>query len=91
LVDARVRPALSAALVLAALAAAQPAPAADKVSGPPFDLAAKTPHEIVFTIDTQPARDVLGLLAGAPGPTAALRRLKASAHATALVMTTTRP
>jgi hypothetical protein len=84
LVDARGRSALTAALVLAALAAARPAPA-EASSGPPFDLAAKTPHEIVFTIDTQPARDVLGLLAGAPGPTAALRRLKSSAHATAAI------
>lgn len=85
MVEVRVRPALSAALVLAALAAALPAPAADTASGPPFDLGVKTPHEIVFTIDTQPARDVLGLLAGAPGPTAALRRLKASTHATAAI------
>ena len=85
MVDARVRPVFAASLVLAALAAARPAPAASVTSGPPFDLAAKTPHEIVFTIDTQPARDVLGLLAGAPGPTAALRRLKASTHATAAI------
>ncbi|MBK9061810.1 MAG: hypothetical protein IPL89_01185 [Acidobacteria bacterium] len=85
MVEARVRPALFTALVLAALAAARPASAADTASGPPFDLSAKTPHEIAFTIDTQPARDVLGLLAGAPGPTAALRRLKASAHATAAI------
>jgi hypothetical protein len=85
LVEAGVRPAVAAALVLAALAATGCAFAADTVSGPPFDLAAKTPHEIVFTIDTQPARDVLGLLAGAPGPTAALRRLKSSAHATAAI------
>lgn len=85
MVEARVRSALSTALILAVLAAARPAPAGDTASGPPFDLAAKTPHEIVFTIDTQPARDVLGLLAGAPGPTAALRRLKASAHATAAI------
>ena len=68
--------------VLATLAAARPAAGADTFPGPPFDLGAKTPHEIVFTIDTQPARDVLGLLSGAPGPTAALRRLKASGHAT---------
>jgi hypothetical protein len=88
LVDARVRRALSGALALMALAAladSRHAAAADAVSGPPFDLAAKTPHEIVFTVDTQPARDVLGLLTGAPGPTAALRRLKASAHATAAI------
>jgi hypothetical protein len=69
------------ALVLAAVAAAS-ARASDTFPGPPFDLAARTPHDIVFTIDTAPARDVLRLLTGAPEPTAALRRLKASAHAT---------
>jgi hypothetical protein len=74
----------AAACVLGALsvAATRPAAGADTFPGPPFDLGAKTPHEIVFTIDTRPARDVLGLLSGAPGPTAALRRLKASGRAT---------
>ncbi len=67
---------------LAACAAAGAACAADTFPGPPFDLDAKTPHEIVFTIDAAPARDVLRLLTGAPEPTAALRRLKASVHAT---------
>ncbi len=69
-------------LVFPALTAARPAAGADTFPGPPFDLAARTPHEIVFTIDAAPARDVLGLLTGAPEPTAALRRLKASSHAT---------
>ncbi|HVO49606.1 MAG TPA: hypothetical protein VMV60_01285 [Thermoanaerobaculia bacterium] len=74
----------AAACLLGVLAAltARPGAGSDTFPGPPFDLGAKTPHEIVFTIDTQPARDVLGLLSGAPGPTAALRRLKASGHAT---------
>jgi hypothetical protein len=94
LVDARARlaflpsPAAAlglAGLALAALAAAVPARAADTFPGPPFDLAAKTPHDVVFLIDTKPARDVLGLLSGAPEPTAALRRLKASAHAAAAI------
>lgn len=76
----RVLPAIVAAAAIAAAAAS--ASAADTFPGPPFDLSAPTPHEITFTIDTAPARDVLGLLTGAPGPTAALRRLKASAHAT---------
>ena len=71
-----IRTSLLAALVLATRAPARAA------SGPPFDLDAKTPHDVVFTIDTKPARDVLGLISGAPEPTAALRRLKASAHAT---------
>ncbi len=71
-----------AVTLLAACAAAGAAWAADPFPGPPFDLDAKTPHEIVFTIDTAPARDVLRLLTGAPSPTAALRRLKASVHAT---------
>lgn len=81
--DARPRRARVAGLVVVAVAAlaANSARAADTTSGPPFDLAAATPHEIVFAIDTRPARDVLGLLSGAPEPTAALRRLKASAHA----------
>jgi hypothetical protein len=68
--------------LFAALASAPAGRAADTFSGPSFDAGAKTPHEITFTIDTAPARDVLGLLTGAPGPSAALARLKASAHAT---------
>ena len=80
-------PSRSLFLALGVLAAAglggmSPARASDTFTGPPFDLDAKTPHDVVFTIDTKPARDVLGLLSGAPEPTAALRRLKASAHAT---------
>ena len=80
-------PSRSLFLALGVLAAAglggmSPARASDTFPGPPFDLDAKTPHDVVFTIDTKPARDVLGLLSGAPEPTAALRRLKASAHAT---------
>ena len=65
-----------------ALVTAPHARSADPLPGPPFDVSAATPHEITFTIDTQPARDVLVLLSGAPEPTAALRRLKASQHAT---------
>jgi hypothetical protein len=53
--------------------------------GPPFDLAVQTPHRLTFTIDTAPARDVLALLGGAPDAPATLRRLKASAHATAAI------
>ena len=53
--------------------------------GPPFDLAAPTPHRLSFTIDTAPARDVLALLGGAPDAPATLRRLKASANATAAI------
>jgi hypothetical protein len=82
LVEPCSRPANAAALLAAVVLAAGSAPAADTFSGPPFDVAAPTPHEIVFTIDTRPARDVLALLTGAPEPTAALRRLKASSHAT---------
>jgi hypothetical protein len=80
LADTRRRRAGAALLVAAA--AAVSARASDTFPGPPFDLSAPTPHEIAFTIDTQPARDILGLLSGAPEPTAALRRLKASVHAT---------
>ncbi len=79
--DRRLQRLVRAALGVAAFAAA-PSRAADTFPGPPFDLAAATPHEIAFTIDTAPARDVLSLLTGAPEPTAALRRLKASPHAT---------
>jgi hypothetical protein len=85
----RIRP---RALVLAALAAslgsrvfAAPAPSAASAPGPPFDLAAPTPHHLSFTIDTAPARDVLALLAGAPDAPATLRRLKASANASAAI------
>jgi hypothetical protein len=82
LADRSARPLGAAALVLAALAAGRSAPAAETIPGPPFDLDAKTPHEIALTIDTRPARDVLGLISAAPEPTAALRRLRASGHAT---------
>jgi hypothetical protein len=81
LAEARSRLGVCAALFFAA-AAARPAPAADALPDAPFDLAVKTPHDIVFAIDAAPARDVLRLLTGAPEPTAALRRLKASGHAT---------
>ena len=83
LADVPSRPLVLALSVLAAagLSGMRPARASDTFPGPPFDLDAKTPHDVVFTIDTKPARDVLGLLSGAPEPTAALRRLKASAHA----------
>ena len=62
-----------------------PAPPASRPSGPPFDLAAPTPHKLSFTIDTTPARDVLALLGGAPDAPATLRHLKASANATAAI------
>jgi hypothetical protein len=64
---------------------AAPASSAASAPGPPFDLAAPTPHRLSFTIDTAPARDVLALLAGAPDAPATLRRLKASANATAAI------
>jgi hypothetical protein len=80
LADARALRAAPAALILAFAAAS--ARGADTFPGPPFDLSTPTPHEIAFTIDAAPARDVLRLLTGAPEPTAALRRLKASSHAT---------
>jgi hypothetical protein len=64
---------------------AAPASPAATAPGPPFDLAAPTPHSLSFTIDTTPARDVLALLAGAPDAPATLRRLKASANATAAI------
>ena len=89
---------LPRALVLAALASglafrsgasptshAAPASPAAQAAGPPFDLAAPTPHRLSFTIDTAPARDVLALLAGAPNAPATLRRLKASANAAAAI------
>jgi hypothetical protein len=79
-------------IVLAALASslalrsfAAPAPPAASIPGPPFDLAAPTPHRLSFTIDTGPARDVLALLAGAPDAPATLRRLKASTNASAAI------
>ncbi|GEM_PF-961353 len=91
----RAHGALPRGLVLAALAAlasslafqspATPAPPPAPAPGPPFDLAAPTPHRLSFTIDTAPARDVLALLAGAPDAPATLRRLKASANATAAI------
>ncbi|MFI5197353.1 MAG: hypothetical protein ACHQJD_01930 [Thermoanaerobaculia bacterium] len=64
--------------------AAQTPPAVREV-GPPFDLAAPTPHRLSFTFDTAPARDVLALLGGAPDAPGTLRRLKNSAHATAAI------
>lgn len=73
------------AWTLLALAAARVAdgqtPAA--AAGPPFDTAARTPHQIQVSIDTEPARDILTLLSGGDGAPAALRRLKASASARA--------
>lgn len=93
-IGSRVLAALALA-VLAALAAlaslssaaalAGPVAAAADVPGPPFDLAAQTPHHVTFTIDTAPARDVLALLAHAPDAPATLRRLRASANATAAI------
>ena len=89
----RIRFTLTGALALLAstvalsspAASATPAPPAPHVGGPPFDLAAPTPHHLSFTIDTAPARDVLALLSGAPDATATLRRLRASANATAAI------
>ena len=74
------------AVLLAALAATLAYPSlAASAAGPPFDLAASTPHHLSFSIDTGPARDVLALLAGAPDAPATLRRLKASANAAAAI------
>ncbi|MGZ6971396.1 MAG: hypothetical protein ACXVID_07010, partial [Thermoanaerobaculia bacterium] len=70
---------------LAAGRLAAQAPPAAREAGPPFDLTAPTPHRLSFTFDTVPARDVLALLGGAPDAPGTLRRLKASAHATAAI------
>jgi hypothetical protein len=63
------------------------APAAGQAGGPaagaPFDVAARTPHQITVAVDTEPALDILTLLAGGDGAPAALRRLRASASALA--------
>lgn len=73
-------------ILIAALAATLVCPSlAASATGPPFDLAAPTPHHLSFSIDTAPARDVLALLAGAPDAPATLRRLKASANAAAAI------
>jgi len=72
-------------LAFRAFAASASAPASARVPGPPFDLAASTPHRLSFTIDTAPARDVIALLSGAPDAPATLRRLRASANATAAI------
>ncbi len=77
--------ALGAALACRPLCAAPAAPSAAPLPGPPWDLAAATPHRLSFTIDTAPARDVLALLAGSPDAPATLRRLKASANANAAI------
>jgi len=74
-----------AAIALAAGPLGAQAPPAARQAGPPFDLAAPTPHRLSFTIDTAPARDVLALLGGAPDAPGNLRRLRASAHATAAI------
>lgn len=70
---------LSAAALAAALSAAGQTP--DPVSGAPFDVSARTPHQISAAIDTEPARDILTLITGGEGAAAALRRLRASATA----------
>lgn len=81
--------ALSLALFALALpAAAQkpgstPGQTAGLAAGPPFDVAARTPHQITAAIDTEPTRDILTLLAGGDEAPAALRRLKGSAAARA--------
>lgn len=67
---------LATSLVPAAGVSAQPA--SSKVSGPPFDFAAQTPHHITFVVDTAPARDVLTLVTGGEGASAALKRLRES-------------
>jgi hypothetical protein len=79
------RAAFAAAFLAAGPLLAQAPPPAGRFSGPPFDLNAPTPHRLIFTIDTAPARDVLALLTGAPDAPASLRRLKGSAHATAAI------
>ncbi len=71
--------ALSLALFALAVSAAGQKPAF--APGPPFDVAAPTSHRITAAIDTEPARDILTLLAGGDEAPAALRRLKASAAA----------
>lgn len=70
-------------LLVASLALALPAAGqtAGPAAGPPFDLAARTPHHISALFDTEPALDILTLLAGGDEAPAALRRLKASATA----------
>ncbi len=75
----------SRALFLALFALAFPAGGQKPgfAPGPPFDVAAPTPHRITAAIDTAPARDILTLLAGGDEAPAALRRLKASAAARA--------
>jgi hypothetical protein len=73
-------------LVAAAAHAEKPAKKPQLAGGPPFDLTAPTPHRITMTIDTEPARDVLALIAGsAPDAPAALRRLRSSPAAAAAI------
>jgi hypothetical protein len=76
---------VAAVAALAAGRLAAQAPPSARQAGPPFDLAAPTPHRLSITIDTAPARDVVALLAGAPDAPGNLRRLRASAHATAAI------
>src|SRR5512141_470449 len=83
-------PVLAAAATASFAAGPRAAQATDarpvsRAPGPPFDLAAPTPHRLSFTFDTSPARDVLALLGGAPDAPATLRHLKASANATAAI------
>ena len=83
-------PAIAAAAAAALAAGPLAAEATDArpishAPGPPFDLAAPTPHRLSFTFDTAPARDILALLSGAPDAPATLRHLKASANATAAI------
>ncbi len=76
------------AVLLAVLAAAPAAPARAEIPpGPPFDTASKSPHAVSLTVDTQPARDILVLLAAGDDSPAALRRLKASASTRAALKT----
>jgi hypothetical protein len=73
------RRALSVALLVLAIPAA--AQTAFPAAGPPFDVTAPTPHHIAAVFDTEPARDILTLLAGGNEAPAALRRLKGSVTA----------
>ncbi len=46
--------------------------------GPPFELTATSPHRITMSLDVEPARDILTVLAGGADGPAALKRLRAS-------------
>jgi hypothetical protein len=68
--------ALAACVLAPGLHAAPPAAAKKTELAPAFDVDAPTPHRIAISIDTAPARDLLGLMGGAPDAPATLKRLK---------------